>query len=181
MKLPIKFKIKSQKQLIPFGHLRLVTASLLCLNSTESFTNMKHVIEIASKFNSFLNNTSLASCFLLAINQNEIDYAHKLAARITYKNATLRNNLDAIKYCYADNLNDAIKTIEILLKTKPSEMNRFHGKIFNLTLIAFEQLIGRLSESNTERNEALINQMKNKMFKLDLFEYCTTIHSEFND
>ena len=85
VKYPVKFKLKSQKQLVPFGHLRLVTASLLCLNTKESFEQMKIVIQMASACHSFLNNTSLASCFLLALNQNDMEYAMKMAARIQSK------------------------------------------------------------------------------------------------
>jgi hypothetical protein len=60
---------KSQTQLLPFGHLRLVTESLLCLNTKEAFDKMKSTLEKAKSLNSFLNNTSLTSCFLLAIYQ----------------------------------------------------------------------------------------------------------------
>jgi hypothetical protein len=61
--------LKLQTQLIPYGHLRLVTESLLCLNTNEAFDKMKSTLEKAKSLNSFLNNTSLTSCFLLSIYQ----------------------------------------------------------------------------------------------------------------
>ncbi len=61
--------LKNQTQLIPFGHLRLVTESLLCMNTKETLNKMKSILEKAKSFNSFLNNTSLTSCFLLAVYQ----------------------------------------------------------------------------------------------------------------
>ena len=91
-KYPPRFKLKSQQQLVPFGHLRLVTASLLCLNSKESYEQMKIVVQLASTCESFLNNAALASCFLLSIYQSEIEFGLKMVSRISSK-VTFLNQL----------------------------------------------------------------------------------------
>ena len=65
-----KFITNTQKQPIPFGHLKLVAECLLCMNTQESFKMIKSVLFYnAVKFNSNLSNTAIACCFLLAINQ----------------------------------------------------------------------------------------------------------------
>jgi len=85
LKHPIKYKLKSQQQLVPFGHLRLVTSSLLCLNTKESFEQMKIVVQLASTCKSILSNNALASCFLLSFYQNDIAFALKMVNKISSK------------------------------------------------------------------------------------------------
>ena len=65
-----KYKIKSQKQPLPYGLLRLVAECLLRMNTREAFDLVKNMLFLTSaKFNSYLNNTGIACCFLLAIQQ----------------------------------------------------------------------------------------------------------------
>lgn len=187
---PFKFKLKSQRQLIPFGHLRLVSASLLKLNSADSFLKMRKTLELASRFNSHLNNTSLASCFLLSLNRNELDTARNLLSRITTSNKTLKLNLEAILCCYENQLEQAVGAIESVISLRPHSGDEFHGKLFNLTLVSFKQLIARTTSINSNTNATaskqqniyseLIIRMNNRLFKLDLDEYCTLVHTKFN-
>lgn len=62
-------------------------------NSKESFQKMKNLLETAAKLNSSLSNTSVAICFLFAINQAQFDYAYNLLFKIEKYNQPLIFNL----------------------------------------------------------------------------------------
>ena len=77
-----------------------------------------------------------------------------------------------------NDLEQAAVFIEKILRIEEnSNLSRFSGKIFSLTLQNYKK---RLDPKSTEqRSSQLVERMSKKLFKLDLFEYCTQMHSEF--
>ncbi len=174
-----EYRIKSQKQSISFGHLRLVTASLLNLNTKESFQNMNLVIEKSIKLKSILNNSSLASCFLLALNMNDLNLAANLVNKI-YSNLTLKLNLEIILYSELSRCADAAKLVEKLLNIQYSTKNEFQGKFFKLTHLKFKQMLLTADDESNKKYFKFTELMNRKLFQYDLFEYCTEKHKSFN-
>jgi hypothetical protein len=100
---------------------------------------MKKLIQIAEELDSVLTNTSIASCFLLAIQQKEYAFAFELVCKIKKWNPTLIYNLKAIVLCKLNRISEAFFCIEtLLIDVKKSE--DFKGTFFPLTVIQYNSL-----------------------------------------
>ena len=60
---------KTVRTAVPFDQLSIVFHALMCINTKESFTKMKQIVEYIELKKSKLNNICLARCFLLSIQQ----------------------------------------------------------------------------------------------------------------
>ncbi|RNA25094.1 pentatricopeptide repeat-containing mitochondrial-like [Brachionus plicatilis] len=179
-----KTYLKKQNQLIPFGHLRLAFEALLNINTKESFKKMQEVLKQVETFKSKPNNTALACCFLLALRQNEPNFAYQIALSVEKFNLTLTNNLKAIALLKQGRIDEAFYFLDSILNIKPVRVkNDFEGKFFPDALQAFSEEIEKLDEKNTfkrEKFELLLKEANMKLFYQDLYGYCTNVNIKSN-
>ncbi len=102
-------------------------------NTKEAFLEMKNVVQSSKESDSVLNNTTIAICFLLAIEQKEYKYAYELISKITKWNPTLIFNLKAIALCKLGRIHEAFFCMEtILIELK--HLDDVSGIFFPLTV-----------------------------------------------
>jgi hypothetical protein len=69
-------------------------------------------------------------------------------------------------------------SIESILELRENPAQKFQGKVFRLTLESYKKLA---EQKNDKYFERIVEKMSERIFKVDLFEYCTEMNDEFNN
>ena len=156
---------KNQMQLIPFGHFRIIAECLLAINTKDSYRLIEPLLfHTAAKCNSFLNNMSIACCFLLALNQvilpindlnyqkknkktkqrllfffsfkNQLEAAYELTSRLA-NNRTLELNMRAIVYSRlmrVDKAYECLRELSLIESNENRRSDKLIGHAFPLAV-----------------------------------------------
>ncbi len=125
---------------IPFDQASILLEALMLMNSKESFEKLKHTLNVFSEKKFQLSNLLIARSFLLAVNQNEPEYALKLMYDFKFKNLddSLARNLTVIALCRLDLVEQAFRMAENLKGLRGSldleDKKKFIGRFFPMTV-----------------------------------------------
>lgn len=173
------------KNSIPYDQASIVIEALLYMNSKESLEKLKEMFELFKTRNFKINNIIVSRAFLLALNQNDYNFALQMLADTKFLNLdhSLARNLTIIALCRMDLVTDAIKVANNLNNLSKrgynsldlSDKTKFIGRFFPITLKDLNEAVNRCG---TDENKQDLDQLKadleegDRLFHIDLKEYC---------